>query len=313
MEPTPLFVMEFLLQWREPLIWLAIAAFLTASLLDVGSYRSAAVWLAGGGWILFGLFWIAMFPYFYFEFGSPLEGLLSLIGGPLSFYTGYLLVSGRDSLLILSRAVGLMGVFYLPASLLDPVRHWLIETVAIQTHWGMELLGYSPGLVEGPNDLMSQFDFPVTDEGRPTYIEFACTGIGSISIFGGLVAAARGPLSQKVLAFVSATGVIWVLNLARNVFVSLAAPLGWFHEPILVSVTTTVSPAMAPAQTSYFMSHHLVAQPLSLVALLGITLLVVRILPAAMHPIEELLYVLTGIEYDLQTVFSDPVRTDGGN
>jgi len=56
----------------------------------------------------------------------------------------------------------------------------------------------------------------------------------------------------------------------------------------------------APAdRTSYIVAHNFIAQSLSIVALLGITYLVVRLLPEVFEPLEEVLYILTGTEYDL--------------
>ncbi len=307
MDPVALSVLDVIIQRRDVLIWTSIALFLASVALEATDRRPQAVQVAGVGWGIFGLFWLAMFPFFYFEFHSPLEGFLSLAGGPLSFYTGYLLVSGRDSLLVLSRAVGLMGVLYLPATTIEPLKTLLIETVAVQTHWGMQLFGYNPGIVEAPNGYQSMFGF----DGYSTYIVLSCTGIGSISIFGGLVAATNAPLRRKTRAFLVATGVIWVLNIARNVFVGLAASLGWFEAPLFQTLTAVLGSDELLA--SYFVSHHLISQSLSLVALLGITLLVVRIVPGAVHPLEEVLYVLTGSEYDLEDAFGTPVRADGGD
>ncbi|MFC7210367.1 archaeosortase A [Natronoarchaeum sp. GCM10025321] len=289
-------------------VWVAIGAFLLTAALDAAGNRKQARYVGTGAWVLFGVFWLTMVPHFYYEAQSPLETILSIAGLPLSVYAGYLLYGGRDSLLMLTRAVGLMGLIYLPFTTIDPLRIWLIETVAIQSHMGMELLGYSPGLEEGSNGLVSRFAF----EGYSTYIVLACTGIGSISIFGGLIASVRAPLARKVKAFALAVGVIWILNLARNVFVGLASPLAWFDYPILESITVLF--AGESMRTSFFVSHHMISQTLSIVALVGITLLVVRVLPELFDVLDELLFVLTGDEYDLRAELGvDTVRTDGGD
>lgn len=308
---SPLVVFGLLDRIADPLIWLAIGFFLLGTLLELNRRQSLAVYAAGLGWGLFGLFWLAMFPYFYSDVQSPLQALLSLAGAPLSWYAGYLLVNGRTSLLALSRAIGFMGLIYLPMTMIEPARQWLIETVAVQTIWGMELLGYSPVLEEGGNGYQSRLSFDhVTGEQYATYIVLACTGIGSISIFAGLIAAVSAPLKQKLIGIAAATGVIWVLNLARNVFVGVASPLGWFDYGVFHSITELL--AGEGQRTSYFISHHLISQPLSIVALLGITLLVVRIVPTVLNPLEEVLFVLTGNDYDLEDAFGEPLRTDGG-
>ena len=290
-----------------PLMWLSIGLFVFAGVLEfIGQrglfetidVRQSAVWVGAIAWGVFGAFWLSMFPYFYFDVQSPLQGVLSLAGAPLCLYTGYLLAAKRDSLLLLTRAVGLMGLIYVPFIAIEPARTWLIETVAVQTQFGMGLLGYSPAIEEGANGYMSRFVMePYTGHNYSTYIVLACTGIGSISIFGGLIAALRAPWKRKVLAIVAATGVIWVLNLGRNVFVGLAAPLGWFDYGVFHSITGAL--AGEGMRTSFFVSHHLISQTLSVVALLGITFLVVKLVPETVTALEELLFVLTGKEHDL--------------
>ena len=302
------------------LAWAAIAVFLVGATLSWGErvaerrrpglgtrFVLGARYVSVVAWILFGAFWLLLSPSFYYDAHSPIQTLLSLAALPLCWYTGYLLARGRDSLLVLSKAIAIMGLIYLPAETIPFVRQWLIETVAIQTHAGMELLGHSPGLTEGQNGYQSEFAF----EGYTTYIILACTGIGSISIFGGLIAAVSAPLRQKLLAFALAVGIIWILNLVRNVFVGLATPLGWFQQAPFVHFTTEYLDQPAH-YTSYFISHTVISQSLSVVALVGITYIVVRVVPEVMVVIEEVLYVATGSEYDLQDALGTRVRADGG-
>lgn len=319
----------------EPLVWVAIATFLMAALAEsVSRYRGTdiharhpAVLFGGVAWVVFGLFWIAMAPHFFFKVHSPIETLLSVIALPACLYTGYLLVSGRTSLLVLTRAVAFMTLIYAPMMLVDPIRIWLIELVADQTLWGMELLGYYPELIQGDparhGSAINFFDFPdsrVPDsEEHNTYIVLACTGIGSIAIFGGLIAAVTAPLKRKAGAIVAATGIIWVLNIARNIFVGLSSPLRWFDYGIFHAITAQLA---AGEHTSFFIAHTLISQTLSVVALLAITMIVLKLLPEVTTVLEEVLFVLTGTEYDLadaldvQPVSADagqPVRTDGGD
>ncbi|MFD1563847.1 archaeosortase A [Haloarchaeobius amylolyticus] len=290
------------------LAWTAIAAFVVAMVLEWRELVDPARYLAAGAWVVFGVFWLTMVPHYYLEVKSPIQTLLTLAALPLSVYAGYLLVQGRESLLVLSNAVAFMGLIYLPAETVPLVRTWLIETTAAQTHFGMELFGYSPGIVEGSNGYMSKFAFDPNETvtGRTTYIVMSCTGIGSMAIFGGLIAAVDAPLKRKVTPFLLSIGVIWFLNLVRNVFIGLASPWGWFQQDVFVYVVTELMGAPAD-RTSYLVAHNFIAQALSIVALLGITYLVVRLLPEVFDPLEEVLYILTGTEYDL----ADALGTEG--
>jgi len=303
--------LEALGGYSTPLIWLSILAFLAGAVLEVTDRRSLAVPIAAGGWILFGVYWFSMFHYFYVEFGSPLEGVLSLAALPLSLYAAYLLLDGRDSLLVVSRAIACMGLIYLPVATIDVVKVFLIESVAQQSAWGMELLGYDVWLTEGANGYDSRFTFASRPEDSyGTYIVLACTGLGSISIFGGLTAAVQAPLRRKLGGFIAATGIIYVLNLFRNIFVGLAAPFGWFGGPRFETIATTLGGG--DVHTSFFISHHLISQSLSVVALIAITLIVIRLVPEVVQPLEEVLYVLTNSEVDLAAAIGQPRSTAGG-
>lgn len=293
--------------------WIAIGTFVAAMVLQWSGAVDPARYVAAAAWSVFGVYWLMLVPYYYGHLQSPLETLLALAALPLCLYTGYLLVTGRESLLLLSKAVAFMGLIYLPAETIPVVRTWLIETTAAQTHFGMELLGHSPGLTEGADGYMSKFDFDLdkTVTGRTTYIIMACTGIGSMAIFGGLIAAVDAPLKRKAMAFASAIGVIWILNLSRNVFIGLASPWGWFQQDVFIYIASDLMGSPA-SRTSYLVAHNFIAQTLSIVALLGITYLVVRILPEVLEPLEDVLFVLTGSEYDLAAALGEEGRADGG-
>ena len=298
----------------DVLAWTAIGAFVVAMILEWRDRVDPARYLAAGAWVVFGVFWLTMVPHYYLEVMSPIETLLALAALPLCIYAGYLLATGRESLLLLSKAVALMGLIYLPTETVPFVKTWLIETTAAQTHFGMELLGYSPGIEEGVNGYQSRFAFDPdeTVTGRTIHIIMACTGIGSMAIFGGLIGAVKAPLKRKATAFALAIGVIWILNLFRNVFVGLASPWGWFQQDFFIYIVTEYMGEPA-ARTSYLVAHNFIAQSLSIVALLGITYLVIRILPEVLEPLEEVLYVLTGTEYDLAAALGGDLQPEGGH
>ncbi|MCU4926780.1 archaeosortase A [Halobacteria archaeon AArc-dxtr1] len=291
----------------DALAWGSILIFVLAIALQWRGAPDPARYTAAVAWVLFGVFWLTMAPYYHYDVQSPLQTVLALAALPLCAYTGYLLVQGRESLLLLTKAVAIMGLIYLPAETIPFVRRWLIETTAVQTHYGMELLGHSPGINEGANGYESRFDFDPdeTATGRTTYIVLACTGLGSMAIFGGLIASVSAPLKRKVSAFALAIGVIWFLNLTRNVFIGLASPWGWFQQDWLVSFMTTYLGTEAN-RVSYVVAHNYISQLLAVVALLGITYLLVKIVPEILAPLEEVLFVLTGNEYDLESAIGEP-------
>ena len=129
----------------DPLAWVLLALFGGGALAE-RRYPAAARYVVAGAWVLFAGFWLLLTPYFFLEQNSFVEAILALVGVPACVYAGYLLANGRDSLFVLSRAVAVMGLIYLPAETIPVVRQTLVEHVAAQTALLMDLLGYDPTL-----------------------------------------------------------------------------------------------------------------------------------------------------------------------
>lgn len=295
----------------DVLAWVAIGMFGLGMIFEWGQRTNGARYVSAAGWALFGVFWVLMAPYYYYEVQSPLQTILSLAALPLCLYAGYLLVQGRQSLLVLSRAVAFMGLIYLPAETIPIFRQWLIETTATQTNFAMDLFGHGPGITEGTNGYQSRFNFDPdeTATGRTTYIVMACTGLGSMAIFGGLIASVKAPLKRKLVAITVTITMIWFLNLIRNVFIALATPHGWFQYGPLMYVATEYLGSV-PERTSYLVAHTYISQPLSVVALVGLAYVAIKTVPEIVNPFEEVLYILTGTEYDLAEAMDLDIGAD---
>lgn len=281
--------------------WTVIVLFLGAWLLEE-QYRSVARWMAASSWGLFGLFWLLLIPHFALTIKSPIESLLAALAVPAALYAGYMLIKGRDSLFTLSRAVSFMGLVYLPFETIEPLRRFGIETVASQVHTTIVMLGYEATLTTGPDHGYQSAILFTTGGGQfVTHIVLACTGLGSIAIFAGLIAALDAPLVRKFQAFGLATVVIYILNIIRNVFIAVAFGHQWFQ--IFVNEVLFLTGYTDPGLVSFFIADRVIAQSLSVVALIGITYLVVRTVPELLTIIEDALYVVTRSEYDLHAVF----------
>jgi archaeosortase A (PGF-CTERM-specific) len=294
--------------FAEPMGWAAVIAFLAGAVLeryDRGYARAAFV----VAWLVFGLFWLAAIYYFTVEQKSVIEGVGSIVAVPLSIYVGYLLARGRDSLFTLSRAVAVMGLIYLPAVTIPVVRQTFIETVTDQTAWVINLLGFQPEVVDG----LYVGDYRIADKIHPyestflyydgdhpiTYtVRIACTGVGSIAIIGGVVAAVKAPLDRKLAALAVSVPIIYVLNVLRNVFISLS--LGEQALQLFPNVVMSLFALGDPRLVSYIVADRIIAQSLSVVALIAILWLVVRQLPEVLTLVEEVAYLLTGREYDVE-------------
>ncbi|WP_251343166.1 archaeosortase A [Haloplanus halophilus] len=306
--------------FTDALAWVVVGLFLAGALLR-SRERSGARAVTVAAWAVFAAFWAALVPHFAFEQKSFVEGFLSLAAVPASLYVGWLLHDGRDSLFVLSKAVAVMGVVYLPFETIPALtvgglalpspRHALIAVVTDQTMWVMETLGYSPTLVEGDQGYLNTFKF-VTDGGHVILFSLilACTGIGSISIFVGLIAAVDAPLGRKLRALAIAVPIIYVLNIARTTFIGLMFGkqyMQWFVDEVLFLFGGT-----DPYKVSFYLSDRVISQVLAVVALIGVTYLVVRELPELLTVVEDVLYVVTREEYDLREALDLPERSEVG-
>lgn len=281
----------------DALAWVVVALFLALAGLE--QYRRDWARRVGAlAWATFGYFWLLKVPYYAFEMRSFVEGLLSLAALPLCVYVGYLLYRGRDSLFVLSRAVAFMGVIFMPFNAIPVLRQWAIETVAAQTHWVATALGFEPTLETGPIfGYESQLAFTTDGHRYVTYIEIVCTGVGSIAIFGGLVAAVKAPLRRKLAVLAVVVPLIYLLNVVRNVWIALAFGKQWmqFFVPEVMGLVGYEEPGLV----SFFLADRVLSQLLSVVVLVAIALFVARRLPELFVVVDDLLFVLTGNEYDL--------------
>ena len=304
----------------DALAWAVIGLFLVGAILRWQD-RSEARMVTVGAWGVFAVFWAALVPHFAFVQKSFVEGFLSLAAVPASLYVGYLLYDGRDSLFVLSRAIAVMGVVYLPFETIPALTLWgvslpspryvLIDHTTNQTARLMELLGYTPTLVEGDQGFLNTFKF-VTEGGHVILfsIILACTGLGSIAIFVGLIAAVQAPLGRKLRALAIAVPVIYVLNILRTTFIGLMFGkqyMQWFVDEVLFLFGGT-----DPYKVSFYLSDRVISQVLAVVALIGVTYLVVRELPELLTVVEDVLYIVTREEYDLREALDLPEREDVG-
>jgi len=306
------------LVWSEPLMWVVLAAFLGSALINQYD-RELARRVAVAGWVAFAAFWLVLVPHFILTQKSLIEGVGSFAAVPLSVWAGYKLWLGRDSLFVLTRAVGVMGLVYVPFLTIDPVRQVIVESVTDQTAFLLSLVGVDPLLVGG----LSHNGLPIAEKVYPhestfwfegnsqpiTYtIILACTGIGSIAIFAGGILAVSAPWRRKLRALALTVSVIYVLNLFRNVFIAIS--FGEQRMQILPGLVMTLFGTEDPQMVSYYVADRILAQTGSVIALVVITYFLVRELPEITTLVDDLLFLLTGNEYDLATAFDRNIETE---
>jgi Predicted membrane protein len=290
----------------DTLAWVSIGLFVGGWLLQ-RRFPDRGLQLAVAAWAVFAVFWLQLVPHFAFVHKSYIEAILAIAAVPASLYTGHLLWSGRHSLLVLSRAVAIMGLIYLPfetipalavgAVTLPAPRAVLIETVFEQTRMIVEALGYQPDLEPGDTGLQNTFVFYDGDHRLTIAVVLACTGLGSIAIFAGLIGAVEAPRSRKLRALAIAVPIIYVLNLLRTSFITIMFGnqyMQWFTDEVLM-----LFGASDPYMVSFFISDRIISQALAVVVLVGLIYVVLRELPELLTIIEDVLFLLTGEDHDL--------------
>jgi len=317
--------LEWLTRFSDPLAWLVITVFTLASVLAWYDRDAARTrWLAASAWGLFAAFWFTQIYHFAFVQKSIVEGIGTLIAVPGALYVAYLVLNGRESLYVLTRAIAIMGLVFLPFEALALFRRPLVETVTSQTEFLMNTLGFQPRVVNGEfvnqavqspqgqvDPYRNTFLWVLPENHQVTYtIKIACTGIGSMAIFAGLIGAVRAPWRRKAMALGLSLPVIYALNLVRNVFIGVTFGNQYLHvaPELVMSLFATGD----PYKVSYYIADRILAQFLSVAALVAITWLIVRELPEVLIVIEDLLFMLTGSEWDLRGALGvQPVRADG--
>jgi archaeosortase A (PGF-CTERM-specific) len=269
-----------------------------------GPYRPAlaAVWVA------FAAFWLVQTPHFAFTQQSPIEGVAAAAGVPLSLSAAWLTYTDRRDLSTLALAIAAMGAWILFFEVAEPVRELLVETVTAHTQLLMSVLGQTAPsdytLVSGAQFGHAPYEstFVFEDGGHTlTYtILIACTGVGSMSLFVGVIAAVRAPLRQKLGALGATLGIIYALNLLRNVFIALTFGQQRLH--IAPNVVLDLFGATDPYRVSYLLADRVLAQSLSVVALLVVTVIVTRRLPEVVPLLEDVLFVATHRDIDLSAL-----------
>ena len=300
----------------EPVGWVVLALFLSGVVLESVD-REYARYVYVVGWSLFAVFWASLiYPWFITD-DSFIRGAGAVIAVPLSILVAKTLYGGRDSLFVLSRAIAFMGIVYAPFVMIEPLREVLVVTVTTHTAWAMNLIGYDPPVVTTLAEMGPEYDRPI--EGKSydfentfvfsqgngnsiTYtIIIACTGLGSMAVIFGLVAAVDASLRRKLKALTIALPIIYVLNIVRNVFIGVSFGEQYMHvAPDLIMTIFMIDNEL---RVSYIWADRIIAQTASVVAMVIIFWLVVKIVPEVMQPVEEVLFLLTGKEYDLADAF----------
>ena len=317
--------------YAGPVGWATLGLFAVAIALEAID-RDYARLAYVGAWLLFSVFAAMLIQPFFIHDQSVIRGIGAVLAVPLSVLTAKMFYQGRDSLFTLSRAIAIMGFIYVPFLVIEGLREPLILLVTDHTRWIMNLLGYNPPVVTELSDLTAAeipagSDPDLTREigAKPypyenTFVFFNgdgtitmtilldCTGIGSMAVILGLINAVAADWKRKLKASALAVGIIYAANLVRTTFITVFYGNQYAHfAPDLTMAAWGLDNSL---RVSYIWADRIIAQSASVVAMVLIIWLMVKIIPEVMQPVEDILYLLTGDEYDLAGALN--VDTDDG-
>lgn len=185
----------------------------------------------GISFLLAGVLGLGLVPTIMSEWGSPLYTIAAIILSLFSVMYGYIqgfteeeLHSSRS----IATIIFVTGSVYFTSVTFEFIRKPLIEIVAKHVH-SILSRWYEVELTAGPiYGYTSELVFVNADPVLITYIDIACTGIGSLALVYGIISIFNSSRSHKVMSYILSAVVIYILNIGRNVFIAVAFAEQWF-------------------------------------------------------------------------------------
>ena len=214
------------------------------------------------GWIVFSLYWATQ-PGYFWSIDDIINAVFCAGGVYFLFYLAYheylshIRREENVSLRFIAGTAFIAGFFYFLIEKIPELSGGLIKIVADQTAWIMRRFGYD--VVAYGIHFNGEVYVPIEFADTSVWIILACTGIQSMMVFVGAIAAlSNADATRRWKAFFATVPVIYVLNLVRNVGVIYGIEV---------------------LGLSFYVMHHVVGKIGSLVALIILAFYAFSILP----------------------------------
>ncbi|HMA05663.1 MAG TPA: archaeosortase A [Methanomicrobiales archaeon] len=217
------------------------------------------------GWAAIILSLLAEVPE-YLSLDNLLYPLLAIASVPFLVMTAEFLLREDPRVMRLTDAAAIAVFLSAPFTLVPGLADILITLLIGQVAWLLHALGYHADFLAWNI---------IARNGFASEIILACTGITAIAIMLGVAGSGRPTPRQGVLAFLLVVPAIYLLNLLRVSFVFIASSEQWFS--FLPDLTS--DPAPGYGAVSFFWAHNVIAETLSVLALVGIAFGLFRIIP----------------------------------
>lgn len=232
--------------------------------------------LYGFGFLVIGLLGVLSTPAVFLELDSPLYTVASFLLGLIAVAFGW--VNSKTGNIKSLESITMITLFtitsYFITVFIAPIRRLLIETVTEHTRYILSLR-YEVYVMDGPvYGYLSQIVFLETDPQLITYIDIACTGIGSMALVWGIISVFDSSKARRVIYMLGSSLIIYILNLIRNVFIASAFAEQWFTHPVLQTLAFA-SGAKEDKLVSFVVAETFISQLLSAILLfIGIYIIV---------------------------------------
>ncbi|MEA1944307.1 MAG: archaeosortase A [Euryarchaeota archaeon] len=268
------------------ILWIALILLILASILPE-RYRRNRFLIGAAGWFFFAIHW-AIQPLHYLEIDDYFNVILVLVVSLFCLIVSHAMIRNyrhyedtENTLLTLTTASALGGLFYYPFAEIEILNTFLISMVREQVLYVLHVLNEPAQLTVDENQIEL-----IELNGHEIRIILACTAIESIAIFTGLIFCVRASVKRTVIAFIASIPVIYMLNLVRNTFVVVATGYDWFGEH------TFQIAHYVWVLNSFDIAHNYIAKIGSGIALFVIAYVVLQVLPELLDAIDRLFAIL---------------------
>lgn len=193
---------------------------------------------------------------------SIVQSGIAFIVSLYSAYLIYLVLTKDLRPRNICKMAAITGTFLLPLYSIDIVREYMIQNVINETNSILNFIGYDSIVSEQNGKYYIIFE----ENQLRTEIVLACTGVGSISIFVGLISSINNISIYKRISFIMiVSGLIYTLNTVRNVFI--AASYGGQHLHMFPGIIEYIF-GNGEHWVSYYIADKIISQFLAAIVLI---------------------------------------------